>query len=321
MLCSPNNYKLGRMIRSLQILRFLAAAGVVYYHTHAAPVFGGAGVDIFFVLSGFIIAMLMAKGSNAVDFAKGRITRVVPLYWTITLVLFVVVLLWPWLFHTTAANPMHLVRSLLFIEHIPLLQVGWTLNYEMFFYALATVCLWLRWRIPVLILGLFATFVVGQIFGGVLSDSRVLEFVLGILVFEATRRKWTLPAWLALLGALVGFAFIIGAEIRDPSAAPFLRFGLPAALIVWSAISLERFVVGWLATALVLLGDASYALYLTHSFVVEAFRRVAPAFLATTPGALTAVAAASMIGLMTYWLVDKPGMRLSRRLMGRAHAS
>lgn len=300
-------------IRSLQVLRFIAAAGVVYYHTHVEPSFGGAGVDIFFVLSGFIIAMLMAKGSTPTDFARGRITRVVPLYWAITLALFFVVLLRPSLFHTSTADPAHLARSLLFIEHTPLLQVGWTLNYEMFFYALATLCLWLRWRTPVLIVVLLCAAAAGQIFGGAfLSDSRILEFVLGILVFEATRRTWLLPTWLAAVGAVVGFAFIIGNEIRDPSALPFLRFGLPASLVVWSAISLERFVVGSVATALVLLGDASYALYLTHTFVVEIYHRLLPVAWQGLGAALATVIVASIAGLAVYQWLDRPLMKAAR---------
>lgn len=298
------------MIRSLQVLRFIAAAGVVYYHTHASPSFGGSGVDIFFVLSGFIIAMLLEDPRPALHFAKGRIARIVPLYWAVTLFVFVLALAWPALYRSTVADMGTLLRSLFFVPttQAPLLQVGWTLNYEMFFYAVAFGCKLFGLRNMALAAVLVAIFGAASLAGlDFLRNSRLLEFVLGIVVLEVSRR-WKPAAAPAVAVLLVGFALLIVNDLNDPSASPLLRFGLPAALIVWASVSLERYLPEWV-WPLVLLGDASYAVYLTHTFVVVLYDRFVPAGILT---ALMTVIAANAVGLAAYWLVDRPLSRYAR---------
>ena len=81
--------------KSLQFLRAVASTSVVYYHIGSYPVFGSFGVDIFFVLSGFVMALLIDKKQDILEFSIGRISRIVPLYWIFTLILFFVIFIFP----------------------------------------------------------------------------------------------------------------------------------------------------------------------------------------------------------------------------------
>jgi exopolysaccharide production protein ExoZ len=105
---------------------------------------GAAGVDLFFVISGFIMAMIVDRSGpfDGKQFWIRRIARVVPAYWAITLFVFALALVMPSLFQSTEASLAHLIVSMAFLAFDtgagftgPLMVVGWTLNYEMFFYA------------------------------------------------------------------------------------------------------------------------------------------------------------------------------------------
>ena len=71
-------------LHSIQILRGLAALSVVYFHmtlvekSSPFPKFGSYGVDIFFVISGFIISLIVSNGVKPVEFAINRIARIAP---------------------------------------------------------------------------------------------------------------------------------------------------------------------------------------------------------------------------------------------------
>ena len=127
-------------IDSIQVLRFFAAFSVMMVHL---PVFefGIWGVDIFFVISGFI--MMYVTENNEKFFLLKRIFRIVPLYWLLTLGVFVLAIFVPEVLNNTTANVDHLIKSLFFIPfdkngtgHFPILFLGWTLNFEVIFYFL-----------------------------------------------------------------------------------------------------------------------------------------------------------------------------------------
>src|SRR5215831_4540480 len=145
------------MILGLQYVRGIAAMMVVYHHTgfqifkaggHVGlPLWqlGAAGVDLFFVTSGFIMWVTTQDAHvTPAEFCYRRIVRVAPLYWLATLFLLGVSLAAPQLLGTTKFDPGHAMESLLFVpvehpifagEALPFIIQGWTLNYEMFFYA------------------------------------------------------------------------------------------------------------------------------------------------------------------------------------------
>src|SRR5229473_1548571 len=144
------------VIRPIQYLRAIAALMVVWHHSLiqvpgvaqfiALPEFGPSGVDIFFVISGFIMLVITAgKEVTPAEFIRQRVIRVVPLYWLTTLLMLGCAVVVPTAFKTLQFSPAAVAKSLLFVPYDslsfpghawPVLVPGWTLNYEMFFYGL-----------------------------------------------------------------------------------------------------------------------------------------------------------------------------------------
>lgn len=262
-------------IAGVQYLRGIAALMVVLHH--AQTPFGvtwfeggASGVDIFFVISGFIMALTTAKFdpagdrlAQAAEFLKRRFLRVVPLYW---LFLCVAALMWG------ALDEQGLWKDLLFIprqhptatgEIWPRLIPGWTINYEVFFYVVFAAAM-LAGRLRMLAVGaaLLACVAAGALTtwnaapGRFWTNSIVIEFLFGIAAYHGLQR-WTVPAPWVVLVLGVGLLML-------PTGLPrFLDSGIPALLIVVAAVQLAQ---GTDWRRLHALGDASYSLYLVHLF-------------------------------------------------------
>lgn len=273
------------MLNSVQILRGVAAFGVLLYHATrwVSPLpsigIGAAGVDLFFVISGFIMVYasepMFGQRGAARHFLVRRLIRIVPLYWGLTAL---VVL--------RHGFPPNLLGSYLFIplNRGPIITVGWTLNYEMMFYGLFASLLFLQRRTAVIVLSIILVTLVTMplIFGLALpmpwkdwSGPLLLEFVFGMLVGLTFCEGWRLrPAisWVIVFGAVALItatqynALVDGAQIYG-LARP-LTWGVGAACIVAGIVLTDtRRKLSWLSNPAVKLGDASYALYLCHPLV------------------------------------------------------
>jgi peptidoglycan/LPS O-acetylase OafA/YrhL len=139
-------------IISIQLLRAIAALSIVYGHCtvlgdYHFPNAGLFGVDIFFVISGFIIAYSVTKNTD--QFFVRRLARIVPLYVLATLAMTLTVILFPHQIRTatnTTVSVSRFIKSILFIPvtenyGYPILGQGWTLNYEVFFYLIMSLCI------------------------------------------------------------------------------------------------------------------------------------------------------------------------------------
>ncbi len=244
----------------------------------------GFGVDLFFVISGFLMvyttANLTGTIPECIQFMKRRLIRIVPLYWAVTSVMLVLLVLFPSAFRHLTLDPMHAITSYLFIpytnpmgEQQPLVAVGWTLSYEMYFYiffalALALSRRWLLW----IITGYFALSVLAGIDGiaqGFLTNPRLLDFVLGCWVARAVLANYGFAKWMSflLLAACVTIIFLYPQELN------VYRAGLLSAALVWLMMSLEMqqhwVVPHWLA----ILGNGTFALYLIHNFMFTVLYR------------------------------------------------
>lgn len=265
---------------SVQVLRFVAAVLVVHVHATTsvsirtgepsllgplALIIGHAGVDLFFVISGLIIT-LTARGMTAGDFLARRARRIFPIYWLAAL---------PWIAIAAAGGALgwrELLASVALwpaTDRIvaPALGVGWTLCFEVLFYAAAGLVLWRRWTAWPLAIGYVAALFIGR--GPVLDfvgNPLVLEFLFGVALAFAPRWKpaiLALPIGLAALVVLAPYAQVQGLDTD------YLRgvgnwsrvaaFGCPAALIVWGTTQVDAH-----PGALTQLGDASYSIYLFH---------------------------------------------------------
>jgi exopolysaccharide production protein ExoZ len=332
----------------VQALRGIAACMVVVHHTTQIwgtdfangklTVWntGAAGVDIFFVISGFVMTVSSTgrKAPTAAKFMLRRIIRLVPLYWLVTLltsVKLILVALHPSLgsgehAHTSVG---YVVESLLFIpvrnasrEIIPILSPGWTLDFEMFFYILFAAALAfkvrpVRFLTPVLvalaIAGLFRT--EGWPAFTILAHPMLLEFLAGVLLGYAVQGRLRVePAAAAALGVL-GFVAILVNPFPPTYAYEIRRaveWGIPAFLIVQAAVMLESKYSDYLPKWALWIGDASYSLYLIHMIVVAVVARLFLKAHLYTHGHREAyligwgLIASILASLLMYRLVEKP---------------
>lgn len=281
-------------LKSLQFLRALASTSVVYYHVGSYPVFGSFGVDIFFVLSGFVMGLLVDKKQDLLEFTVGRISRIVPLYWIFTVILYFVILTFPQFVPMSKASLTDLLKSLLFIPYYrdaeifaPILGVGWTLNYEIFFYLCIALSIGTGIR-HIFLKVLFLIFAC-HIFFGLIMESRVLnyffgrtfvfEFLLGFVCFYIYKNNFTAkcPNVLLFLLGMISYLIMALFQVYQFHFDNLFLYGIPSMILIISFSGLER----WLKTnrshfltLLSNLGDSSYAVYLTHFFVIELFKKV-----------------------------------------------
>jgi peptidoglycan/LPS O-acetylase OafA/YrhL len=284
---------------SIQALRALAAMMVVCVHLQVLAAMGGApanatdagnaGVDLFFVISGFIMVFTTGrKPQGPLGFFGSRLRRIAPLYWCVTLAVFAVARLAPALIQNTPSDLGRLVRSLLFIPTLrpdgtlrPVVFVGWTLNFEMAFYLLFALGL-LAPRRWIGGLAAVAALVLVVLWGWAAKPTSpllafyttpmVLEFGAGMLLGllwprlkPSERLVWPLAA-----AAAVAFLLMLGAPWLWPRADRLFAFGLPAAAMVAAALALERQGRAARWPWLQALGAASYSIYLSHFFVTQA---------------------------------------------------
>nr|WP_294507743.1 acyltransferase [uncultured Rhodopila sp.] len=320
----------------VQALRAVAALLVVAYHaveqwTNHMPGYGpgqywpngSAGVDIFFVISGLVMTISVqrnvGRSNPAWTFAKDRIIRIVPLYWIVTTLKIAAVAAVPSLVSRTSLDPLYVAGSYALLPLYngsalmpPVLPVGWTLTYEMFFYILVTLSLVLRVPLsricaPALI-AVTVYAVITRTDG--FANTIVLEFLFGIAIGHAIPRLQSLPAAVSLPAGAVA----LGLLVTVPMGYDFLRpiaWGVPAAVIVGSVVSAEitlRHVMPrWLLAA----GNASYATYLTHGFVVPAVFILCARSIGFEPAGLAATIILSLFvsafaGQITHHVVEQP---------------
>lgn len=333
------------VIRNIQVLRAVAALLVVFVHlnklllTVGVPSFGGGGVDVFFVISGFIMVYTTSnRDVTPGSFMADRITRIVPIYWLVTLAVFAVALVLPSVLQATKADWGELVESLLFIPFSkangliqPVLFVGWTLNYEMFFYllfALGLACPPRFGRLGViahlmLLVGagsiIHPVGVLGQFYTGII----MLDFALGMFVgMIYPRIPHTVPLALKAFVALivcVGLFAVVVVPVLHPSLPSFLSSGIPAFLVVTGALALERWNWSLRSRLLLLLGNASYAIYLTHPFVTQVFQKIGDRLPGNRVAAValigTALVCVCCVGVLVYRCLEQPMLRALRRLL------
>jgi exopolysaccharide production protein ExoZ len=318
-----------KKLASIQILRAVAALSVVLFHaaqwSHLDFSIGAAGVDLFFVISGFVLwTACEARPPSAAAFLWARARRVLPLYWIVTLAVAAVALAAPTALPIVLPDLRHLILSLLLLPHtdpaggpFPLLPTGWTLTYEAFFYGVMALALAAPKdrRLQIVSGLLVAASLIGFGYHGwytLLANPLLLEFLAGVGLarlwargrFERLPRAFG-PGLIAAGGLILALCQVAG--LRDDFLRPFV-WGPPAALIVAGALKLEadgRIARGPMVRALVAEGDASYSLYLVQAPAIAVFAWLTPAW----PAAMRApasVALAVAIGWLCYRFVERP---------------
>lgn len=327
-------------IAPIQMLRGIAAAMVVCVHIQLQLSRLGfadvsqnwllSGVDIFFVISGFIMWVSIANRPErtAAEFMRHRIARIVPLYWLLTTLMIITMLVRPDLLQSARYDLGHIIKSYLFIaaphptsgKYWPVVVPGWTLNYEMFFYLLFAAAIALSKGSPIKRFCFTAFFLVTAVvianvapeLPGALryyGDPILLEFLFGIGIgclyvrhFAQSSAKW----WVVVAA---GFALLYILSLT--SLPRLVAAGVPAALILIGA----AFVPNVAVTPLKALGNASYSLYLSHvitlSALMQAWTTLELQFLGPVVFAVTALASSVAVAIVVYRYVERPVTRLA----------
>ena len=320
----------------IQALRFFAAAAVVVYHTQLTvgsyfpkqprfPIleFGANGVDLFFVISGFIIFYIGSTRETAASvFIVRRVERIVPMYWAVTALTFALSYV-PGVARSEAPSVLHLFQSLLFVSWIngftayPVLNVGWTLEYEMLFYAIAATAMALTKK-PWAFAGavMLALVVIGRGTPFFLQNPIIIEFVFGMTIASFLYQRRLFP-WL-----LIGTVLVVATLPMVGPAGRVWTFGLASVVVVAVAIVLDLR-TEYRGSILPELGNASYSIYLVHVLVISLACKIM-ARLAPTISALVVIPIVSlfsiMVGYVVYWAIEKrliAAFHRNRRL-GRA---
>jgi exopolysaccharide production protein ExoZ len=332
---------------TIQALRAVAALLVVLLHAletwgervdPAAPGVswenGAAGVDIFFIISGFVMVIssrrLADQAGAWLIFLRHRIVRIVPLYWLLTTFKILAVVALGGVVLRTGLDFNFVAGSYLFLPvtdsagHFrPVLPVGWTLTYEFLFYLLFAIALEMRidvLRVVIPGLGLIAITALARTAWPawtVLFDTIVVEFVFGVMLAKWTLRGFRLPPAIAAVFISFGFGLILMVPMISENAR-VLTWGVPAFAIVAGAISLEPLVGSALPDWLLTLGDASYSIYLSHGFVLPALgilvdRIVSPGLWAEGPTIMLCLIASSIAGWIVFIWIESPMLHALRR--------
>lgn len=274
------------MIWTVQYLRFFACFMVVIYHItrkvflddgSGYMYFGDAGVDIFFVISGFIMSYISnKKESNFFVFFKSRVVRIYPIY-IVTLIPFIgIYILFPHLVNSHGDVPSMLksLTLLPFIDGGYINMVAWTLSFEFYFYLIFAISLAIS-NDPIKSTSFMIVLllVIGLIFNlNFINSPMILEFVAGMWVYRLIySKKIIISAWLSILFIMFGASLIIlpmNTPIIGFGFDGFLHYGIPSILIFIGFLALNN-VIGDIKL-LTFLGNASYSIYLTHILTINA---------------------------------------------------
>ena len=340
-------------IRSVQALRAIASLFVVGFHgtvlwhdkfaRHIVPwENGSAGVDLFFVISGFIMVLssrrLIGLPLGWRQFMMLRLVRITPMYWLATLAKLAAIAAVPAMAlhtHPTAGN---IVASFLFVPARdamgairPILDVGWTLSFEMLFYVVFASALFFLVE-PLLLVGpiMVALAILSLVRATdwaavtTLADPIVLEFVFGMLIgqlFQSRRPQRLFSPWMIAVGA-AGLVCLTVLPIGGSWTRAAI-WGLAAAAALAGGVFAEPWLGRFLPRQLVTIGEASYSLYLTHGFVLPivglAFAKSGLTGDALGVALIAAcLAASTLVALVVYRRIEVPVTAWLRSVAGHS---
>ncbi|SMD20708.1 acyltransferase [Rhizobium sp. RU36D] len=335
-------------LEGIQALRGIAAIFVVVDHAISALIqkagldpgyetfawsLGNVGVAVFFVISGFIMIHTAdlefgAHGAPRRFFTR-RLWRVGPLYWLVTFIQATKLLI-----DGTPPAPSEIAASLLFVPYIdgnglmrPIYPVGWTLNFEMYFYLFFAIALSLDRKIGLSFIFFVLSLPVAiGVLSGIQDPSHgmmhgflyfvchplILYFLAGILLGLARKKSGSRPG-----AALIGFATLAalvttGQYVQSTGSLKWFIWLVPVTLVVFAFASLRTLTPSLRPPGLIL-GNASYSIYLTHNFALGPYGNFwgkyassfgAPLFI------IGAIIGCSSLGIMVHYLIEKPIAKL-----------
>ena len=298
-----------KKIQNIQGLRGIAVLLVVFTHMfhietkyalfeYVVPeliLIGASGVDLFFLISGFVMISVtrsvFQSRKGILNFLYHRVSRIYPLYWFYSSVILCVYFIQPSFVNSSQGNQVNILESFFLLPQnlLPLVNVGWTLIHEMYFYSVFAVLLFLpkNYLLPGLI-GWGGLILVGNInFSGsnnsffeIYFSPLTLEFIIGclmgILYFSRSiKGNANAIALIALAVWIVGY-YLFREITGNETPSEWMRvlvFGFPAALALYAALLYEKNHAAILPSWICKVGDASYSVYLSHVLVLSVVGR------------------------------------------------
>jgi exopolysaccharide production protein ExoZ len=346
-------------IVSIQLLRAIAALSVVYVHCADGIVCdsfkttGRFGVDIFFVISGFVIAYVVSRSEGgAGNFLIKRVIRIEPMYLLATIAMVFTAVIFPGMIKNNEVSVSGFIKSVLFIPGpenggSPVLDQGWTLNYEMLFYVVMFLCVlfvknkkYLTTACVLILVFIMAILQFGNTDSFILKyygPSMFLEFIYGIILyhlytlFEKINSRLPINRWIKMIilisSAILWYGFMIYCDLGNHYllVSRGIIFGIPAAAVVGSVLFLEkeidrdnravRFGVD--------VGEASYVMYLIHCLVIVFFAKAVfkeaagtnCAFIYEIVKIIITVIATITFSMLIHRFIDTPVQRYLKRAL------
>lgn len=347
-----------RKLQNIQALRGVAVLSVVLFHLVIVEKkyggiksflpdffnFGMFGVDLFFVISGFVM-ITVTRGKfqsikEAIRFLYHRASRIYPLYWVYSVLVLLVFLFNPLLVNSSQGNQVDILASFLLLpsETLPLVMVGWTLIHEMYFYLIFFLILLvtpekhtfkaiLLWASVVIFCNILFDLI--NPFAKLMFHPLTIEFISGCLLAIMFYRvknqllKTSVLMAIAFIGVIVSiyghhlYQYFTG-YIDLQGWWRILIFGMPALLMVFCFINAER--NGFVTNSLLIkVGDASYSIYLSHVLALSALGRIWSAFSSDSlydnylmvPVLFVLVI---IIGMVSFHYIEKPLLTYSRKI-------
>lgn len=310
------------MLLSIQYIRALASIMVVIVHTYGG--FGAQGVDIFFIISGFIMMHIMYfNHKGALYFFFQRLFRVAPIYYLFTIISLSIG-------NVNEPTIEHIIHSLLFLKlkwSSPVLSIGWTLEYEFMFYCLCSLAL----AFPIskkhrsyLIAGMLI--ILSIILDFILFPEKAyghfLEFFMGMMCYFLVtyisngKYKFLSKKYLVSLAILsLILLFVVQVFIYSDGKLPFrfLGYGLLSLVFCTSFILMEPYL--FKSKVLLLLGNASYAIYISHTTTLFLYYKIFSvdryySFLSDTFSIIFVI----VVGVLSHFYIELP---ISRHLSAK----
>lgn len=333
---------------SIQVFRAIAANAVVLSHLHGIEgkygkgyvvlpdwigQAGPAGVHFFFVISGCVM-VFASQGVSWPDFILSRLTRIYPIYWFYTSIFVLTILLVPHYISFGLPSLAFIFKSYLLWPDsgAPLLTVGWSLIFEMYFYIILTLALAsaVSLRLAVLIWAA-TTILIGQLnleqtpIVSLISSPLSFEFiagaVVGFVVLSGHKSGRGGAFGVGVASLVAGFVrYVLYAPPNDTSLITVVSLGIPFSLILYAGLSFENSRQWPTFNWMVLLGDASYSTYLSHVLVLSLLGRMFlyvsfSGWVAETAFVLLCVLATNLVGILSYLWLERPSLRLCRALL------
>ena len=336
-----------KQINSIQLFRGLAALAVVAHHAvlsnsafvgempswiHATLGQGNYGVDFFFVLSGFIIFFIHQHDQTGYPAARQyllkRLVRVYPIYWSVALPMAGAYLLFSGLLGAADRNiSIFSSIALLPAKGVPILSVAWTIIHEIVFYLVFLAFFYRRQflvhlltasAVIIVMVNINATELTG--INRYLFSILNLEFMIGILAAMCLHRitRTVVATALVFAGIIIGFASVCGINVGLPDELRLL-FAFGMALVIMGAAKLESGCKFRWPGLFLLLGNASYSIYLVHNpFLSISQRLLAKLEIGWAAGLFVGIVLATVAGVIFHLAVERQLLQFCRKFINNA---